>query len=435
MATSTRKVYRQGFSETIGDFISVVTTADGDAAFLTIVSSAFLGLDGGADDDIFEGWYALIADSNSLADGESRRIAAYVPNPDAATIRVANAYSGTIESGVTVELHRYNPVDKHLVLGQALNQLSRDLALPVRDESIIVDNLLLNTGFEETIVSGVHPSWTNVGSPTVTQEGTIVRHGNSSAKVVASGAVGQLTQAPTVNVDEITTEDAEHNRWVFATAATTARIRIDFGSVIVNSSYHTGKDQWEYLEVEAAVPAGATQIQAICEVADGGTGYFDIGHLSVDAIYDYALPASIVGDPTSIEQQQDEDHPEGPYYPIPDHGAPTEGLILRIRGRGVLSVPTTDSETTEIGEPQLQLLYAYAEMLLWRMLASPARSAGLDRGSLLDASAGAAAQVAVLKAQKGMRTPGMAAQRHRENWNVQGDGDERKIVFTQPRGR
>lgn len=434
MATSTRTVYSKGFSESIGDFVSVVTTADGDAAFLTIVSSAFLGLDGGTDDDIFEGWYARIADSGSTANEESQRIAAYIPDPDAATVRVASPFSVTIESGITIELHRYNPVDKHNVLGQALNQLSRDLALPVRDESIIIDNLLTNSDFETFSTANVPDGWTIVGSPTVTEENTIVRHGTSSVKVVAGGAVGRLTQAPQVNVDEMTAEDAEHDRWVYATAANTARLGIDFGSSIVFSSYHTGQDQWEYLELESAIPPAATQIKAICEVAANGTGYFDIGHLSVDAIYDYALPSSLVGDPSSIEMQVNEDHPEGPYYPIPDGGRPVEGMILRVRGKGVLSVPTTDSGTTEIGEPQLQLLYAYAEMLLWRMLASPARSAGQDRGSLLDAAKGAAAQVAVLRAQKGMVTPRTGAQRHRLNWVVQGDGSDRKIVFTQPRG-
>lgn len=434
MATTTRQVYTQGFSEGFGDFVSVVTTAAGDEAFLTIVSSAFLGLDGGGDEDTFEGWYARIADSTSSADGESRRVAGYIPNPDAATVSVANAYSVKIASGITVELHRYNPVDKHNVLGQALNQLSRDLALPVRDETIIVDNLLTNSDFETFSTANVPDDWTIVGSPTVTEENTIVRHGTSSVKVVASGAVGQLTQTPSVNVDEMTAEDTEHKRWVYATAANTARLAIDFGSSIVYSAYHSGQDQWEYLELESAVPPTATEITAIDEVAVNGTGYFDIGHLSVDPVYDYVLPSSITGDPTSIEQQGNEDHPEGPYYPIRDGGIPTEGRILRVRGKGVLSVPTTDSGTTEIGEPQLQLLYAYAEMLLWRLLASPARSAGQDRGSFLEAAKGAAAQVAVLKAQKGMVTPRTGAQRHRLNWVVQGDGDARKIVFTQPRG-
>ncbi len=412
----------------------MVTTADGDAAFLSLVSSAFLGLDGGGDEDTFEGWYGLIADSSSSANGESRRVAAYIPDPDAATVRVASAYSVQIESGVTVELHRYNPVDKHVVLGEALNQLSRDLARPVRDETIIVDNLLTNSGFEDFTTADVPDDWTIIGSPTVTEENTIVRHGTSSVKVVASGAVGQLTQSPSVNVDELTAEDAEHNRWVYATAPNTARVRIDFGTSIANSAWHSGRDQWEYLEVESAIPTGATEVTAICEVADGGTGYFDIGHLSVDPVYDYAMPSSIVGDPSSIEMQINEDKPEGTYNPIPDHGTPTEGMILRVRGQGVLSVPTTDSGTTEIGEPQLQLLYAKAEELLWLMLASPARSAGQDRGSLLDAADRAARRVLVLLAQKGMVTPRTGAQRHRLNWVVQGDGALRKIVFTQPRG-
>jgi len=431
MATTTRLVYREGFSRSIGDFISVVTTADGDAAFETIISSAFLGLDGGTDDDSYEDWYALIADSTSSADGESRRIVAYVPDPDAPTIRVASAFSVTIESGVTIELHRYNPVDKHDVLGRAINQLSRDLALDVTDESIVVDNVLLNTGFE-TFSSGF-TNWTEVGSPAVTQETTIVRHGDSSAKVVASGAAGQLTQAPTINIDEITTETGKHERWVYSTEANAARLQIDYGSSIVSSSYHSGRDQWELLEVNKAVDTAATQAKGICDVADGKTGYFDIGGLSFGPVYNYDLPTSIVGDIYRLEQQRDKRITEGGYYPIRDHGVPFEGMILRLKGQGVLSVPTTDSGTTEIGEPQLQLLYAYAGMLLWQLFASPTRSAGLDRSGFDLAAKESADLVAVLKGQRGMVSPQMGAQRHRNNWIVQGNGYTRELVFTQPR--
>jgi hypothetical protein len=433
MATTTRQVYREGFSRSIGDFISVDTTGDGDAAFTTIVSSAFLGLDGGTDDDAYENWYALIADSTSSADGESRRIESYVPDPDAPTVRVASAFSAQIISGITIELHRYNPVDKHDVLGRAINQLSRDLALPVLDESIVVDNVLVNTGFELFTTANVPDDWTIVGSPMVTEENTLVRHGTSSVKVVASGAAGQLTQAPTINVDELTNEQANAARWCYATEPNTVRLRTDFGSSIASSSFHSGKDQWEYLEVEKAVPDTATQVKMICEVADGGTGYFDIGHLSLGPVYDYDLPTSIVGDIYRLEQQRDERIAEGGYYPIPDDGRPSEGMILRLKGQGVLSVPTTDSGTTEIGEPQLQLLYAYAGMLLWQLFASPARSAGLDRSGFDLAAKESADLVAVLKGQRGMISPAMGAQRHRNNWIVQGDGSSRKLVFTQPR--
>lgn len=433
MATTTRQVYREGFSRSIGDFISVDATADGNAGSNTIVSSAFLNLDGGTDDDTFENWYALIADSTSGGDGESRRVQSYVPDPDAPTIRVASAFSVQIISGVTIELHRYNPADKHDVLGRAINQLSRDLAKDVLDESIVVDNVLANTGFELFTTVNVPDDWTIVGSPTVTEENTIVRHRTSSVKVVASGADGQLTQAPTINIDEITTEQADAARWCYATEPNTVRLRTDFGTSIVNSPFHSGRDQWEYLEVEKTVPSTATQVKQICEVADGGTGYFDIGHLSLGPVYDYDLPTSIVGDIYRLEQQRNQLITEGGYYPIPDGGWPSEGLILRIKGQGVLSVPTTDSGTTEIGEPQLQLLYAYAGMLLWQLFASPARSAGLDRSGFDIAAKESADLVAVLKGQKGMISPAMSAQRHRNNWIVQGDGSSRKLVFTQPR--
>ena len=155
MATTTRAVYTQGFSESIGDFVSVDTTLAGDAAGFTVTSNAFLGLIGGEDTDAFEGMYAKIADSDSGANGEVRRISAYIVDPDAPTFRVTRAFSIQIVSGITVEIHRYDPADKHIVLAQALNQLSRDLALPVRDETIIVDNLLTNSDFETFTVANV----------------------------------------------------------------------------------------------------------------------------------------------------------------------------------------------------------------------------------------------------------------------------------------
>lgn len=432
MATTSGSALRQALSENAGDFISVDTTADGNSDGLTIVSDSFLNQDNGGDTGAFERWYALIADSDSSADGESRRIADYVVDPDAPTVRVEVAFSVQIVSGITVELHRYNPVDKRNVINQSIQELYPDLYLPVRDESLIVDNLLSNSDFE-TFSSGF-TGWTVVGSPTVTQETTIVMHGDSSAKVVASGAAGQLTQAPTINIDEITNETAEAERWCYATEANTVRIRLDFdGSNFANSPYHSGKDQWERLEVEATVPTNATQVKAICEVADGGTGYFDLGWLSLGAIFKYTLPTSIITGPYKIIQQHDEDDVDGPFYQIIDGHVPIEGRLLRVEGKGVLSQPSTDSATTEVGEPQVRLIVAYAEMLLWRLLASPARSAGRDRQGYVDTAKEAADKVAVLKAQKGMKTPPMGAQRHRDSWHMETDSSGRFIVFSQPR--
>ena len=207
---------------------------------------------------------------------------------------------------------------------------------------------------------------------------------------------------------------------MYATEPNTARLRLDFGSSISNSPYHSGRDQWELLELDAAVPKTATQVKQICEVAANGTGYFDHGWLAVGGIYEYTLPSSIITGPHRVTQQADEDDIDGPYYEIPDGGSPTTGRLLRVQGMGVLSRPTTNTGTTEVGEPQVRLIVAYAEMLMWRLMASPARSSMQDRQGYTDAGRDAAVKVAVLKGQHGTKTPRMGAQRHRGSWHLEG---------------
>ena len=433
LAETTLQTMRQSLSENMGDFESFATTADGSAAFKSVISTALLDLLGGGDEDAFENFYLLVADSSSSADGESRRVANYVPDLDNPTLLFDRPFSVQIESGVTVELHRFDPTDKGNAIRQAIRELQGDLYLNIRDESLIVDNLLSNSGFE-TFSSGF-TGWTEVGSPTVTQETTIIRHGSGSAKVVAAaGAAGQLTQAPTINIDELTNETARTKRWVYATAANTARLRLDWdGSNFANSSYHSGRDQWELLEIEAAVPSTATQVKAICEVVANGTGYFDLGWLKVLPVYQYTIPTALLQGPRHVHQQANEDHTEGPYYPIPDDGIPTEGRILRLRGKGILSQPTTDSGTTEVGEPQTQLIVAYAKMLMYRLMASPARSAQQNRQGYIDSAKDAAGEVAILKAQRGIVMPPLGAQRHRGSWHVEQDDTQRLLVFDRAR--
>lgn len=421
----------QSLAESMGDFESLATTADGSASGRAVISTALLNLDGGGDPDAFENFYLRVADSSSSADEEVRRVSSYVPDLDNPTLIVERPFSVQIDSGVTVQLSRFNPADRRNQIRRAIRELYSDLYLPIRDETLIVDNLLSNSGFE-TFSSGF-TGWTEVGSPTVTQETTIVMHGDGSAKVVASGAAGQLTQAPSININEITVETARSKRWCYATDANAVRIRLDWdGSNFANSSYHSGKDQWELLEVEAAVPTTATQVKHICEVADGFTGIFDVGYLAVGPIFRYTLPTSIITGPHRVAQQADMDDVDGPYYPFSDGEVPTEGRILRLTGKGVLSQPSTDSGTTEVGEPQTQLIVAYAKLLFYRFMASPARSAQQNRQAYIDAARDAAGEVAILKGQEGITMPPMGAQRHR-TWHLEADSSNRYLVFDRAR--
>lgn len=436
MATTTLISLQQSLSENIGDHESFDTSANGDSQGKTVVASALLNLPNGVDEDAFEDQYIEINDTDATqADGEVRRIDAYVADPDNPTPRMQSAFSEQIKSGITVILHRFNPVDKKNVIRQALLELYSDgLYNPIKDETLIVDNLLTNSGFE-TFASSAFTGWTTVGSPTLTRETTIVMHGSSSAKIVSSGsAVGQLTQAPSINIDELTNDQVESKRWVYATEPNTARMRLDFGnSVFSNSVFHSGRDQWELLELDASVPVAATQVKQICESAISGTSYFDHGWMAVGRIYEYTLPSSIITGPHRVTQQADEDDVDGPYYEIPDGWRPTTGRLLRVQGKGVLSQPTTNTGTTEIGEPQVRLVVAYAEMLLWRLMASPARSSRQDRQGYIEAGRDAAAKVAVLKAQPGMKTPPLGAQRHRDSWHLETDSNGKILVFSRPR--
>lgn len=435
MAETTLISMQQSLSENIGDHELFNTSADGDSQGFTVVASTLLNLTGGVDTDAFEGFYLEINDSDATAaNGEVRRIDTYVADLDNPTLRMQSAFSEQIKSGITVILHRFNPVDKKNVIRQGIAELYPDLYLPIRDETLIVDNLLTNSGFE-TFASSAFTGWTKVGSPTLSLETTIVMHGSGSAKIVSSdSAVGQLTQAPNINIDELTNDQVESKRWVYATEPNTARLRLDFGgSNFSNSVYHSGRDQWELLEVDASVPVAATQVKQICEVAASGTGYFDHGWLAVGRIYEYPLPASIITGPHRVLQQADEDDVDGPYYEIPDGWKPTTGRLLRVQGYGVLSRPTTNTGTTEVGEPQVRLIVAYAEMLLWRLMASPARSSRQDRQGYIDAGRDAAVKVAALKGQRGMKTPQMGAQRHRGSWHLETDGSGKVLVF--PRAR
>jgi hypothetical protein len=272
-------------------------------------------------------------------------------------------------------------------------------------------------------------SWTKVGSPTVTAATTTKRHGTQSAKVVASGAVGQLTQAPTLNVDSVVDRSAVFKAWVYATAASTARLRLDWdGSAFENGDYHSGNDQWELLEASGDIPDSATQVKVICEVADGGTAYFDASFLAVEPIFKYTVPSSILKGPTFITQQYDESDPNGEYYPIGAGGA-RSGMRLRVEGYGALTETTADTGTVEVDSIRAELLATVAAENLLRTQAR--RRTGARKEELLDAAIDLRALSNELKGN-GTRMPRTGAQIPTD-YEIQEDASGRYIMLTKPR--
>ena len=144
MATTTRAVLRQRLSEAIGDYTTMTTTSAGAADGTTLVDSGIRNLSGGRDDDAFEGWYVLL--TSGAASGEIKRVLQSRESVNSITLQ--EAFSIQVASGITYELHRNDPALKHNAINRGIEELSSQIPLPLRDETLVVDNLLTNWDFE-----------------------------------------------------------------------------------------------------------------------------------------------------------------------------------------------------------------------------------------------------------------------------------------------
>jgi hypothetical protein len=412
----------QRLSENIGDYLALTATG---GSTTTVVDTALANYT--EDNGGIQGWVYIDDTTDDAApEGEIRRIknGASGYTASSKTITVNFAFTAGVASSDTYQLHRFDPVVKRDAINRALEELFPTLYLPIRNMTVMIDNILGNSAFE--YFSGGFSSWTEVGSPTVTQETGIARikYGNS-AKIIASGAIGQLTQQGNPsNLSAVTDRTARQKFWAFATTVNSVRIRIDFdgGTTFANSDYHTGAAQWELLEASDDVPGDAsTQVKTILEVADGNTGYFGPGYLALGHINKYGVDGSIVHGPHFVDQQASEDTPEGPYVPL---RRGIEGRLLRLRGMGVLSRPTSDTGTTEIDGIRINLVVAKAaEILFQRTKGNPN-----DERHSVDFWR---TEVARLENRPGIRMAPMAARDSGGFYHFEEDSDGNHIILDQ----
>lgn len=413
----------QALSEETRDYRSLLASSNGTTT--TIIDTSLANLPGGGDDDFCEDWYIKITEAGHNSVGQIRRISSYAQSSN--TITWLETIPTLLSSAEAYELHRYDPADKALALNQAIEKVIDDFYLPIRDETLVVDQRLAEWDFEND--SGGSPrftGWTEVGSPTVTKETSIIFHGTGSAKVVASGADGQLTQTRNQDVHEITNKQVTFRAWAFATAADKVRIRLDWdGSNFDNSIFHSGEDQWEQLTVTAQVPSTATQVKYICEVVDGSTGYFDAAYAYDVPIHRYTLPTAFVY--SHITQQVDESLPGGPFIGFGRGWLPVPGRILRVEGKTLLSTMATDAGTTELNAPQTRALAIYAAGLLYRMQVEDGASRETERFEKL--AQAKFDEYASLMQRPGMRMKRLGRTSMRDTAHIERDGTNNYLVF------
>jgi hypothetical protein len=423
MATTTRAVLRQRLSEAIGDYLSLTTTSNGTTDGSTLIDSGLRNLAGGRDDDAFEGWYVLVTSGD--ASGEIKRVLQSRQANNSLTLQ--EAFSAQIASTTTYELHRNDPTLKHNAISRGIEELSSQVPLPLRDETLVVDNLLTNWDFE-TFVSATttFTGWTSTGTPTLAQNTSLVIHGDGSGSIAATGATEGLYQTATVNANEVTNKQVTFECWVYATVADAVRIRILWGSASYEShDYHSGTDQWELQSIQVTVPTSATEITAILEVTTGNTGIFDACWMSVRPLYKYTIPASIIRGPHYVYQQLDRHNPTGTYVPVIRGTGPETGRILRLEGKGVLTRPSSDTATVEVGEPYVNVIVAYAAMFYNRVLLAQASQQQRARYSEDMQMWGQEANSLVRE----LKPARMSAQRSDYTWHTEEDSDGRYLVF------
>jgi hypothetical protein len=429
MAT-TRTVLRQRLSEALGDYWSSTTTGSGDS--VTLVDTDLRRLFGSNDEPA--GWWILM--TSGAASGEVRRVkfsSGYTAS--SGTAIVSDDFSASTGSGSTYEIHRISPEQKNNAINRAAELLfTRGLYLPVVDETLVVDDLLLNGNMET--FSGGFTSWATFGSPTVTAETSRVIQGSSAAKIVAAGSDEGIEQNrfAAININEHVNKTLHFQGHVFAAAANAARLRVTFdGSTFTSSSYHGGSDEWEgpsSMYVQVSIPTDATELTFTLDVANGNTAYFDDlrAWIGGHKIRRYTIPTTFRRGPNYVLYQANNNETYGTYAPL--HRRPPQGSRLRLVGSNVLSRPSTEAGTMEVEDDAIELIVARAAQYLCQMLSGNplSNTAEIYRGEEAKWNAAVERILAtggVLPARMGSELP--------TEWYIEEDGEARYLVLDKSR--
>ena len=365
MAT-TLTVLMQRVLESIGEYRALSVTS---APSTTVITDTKLRRYAAVADVFNDRWwvYWTLLSGAAVAAADQKRLLI-----DSTTTTATMETATTITAAAdTYLLMPFDPDFVKNAISRAAEYLfHRGLHVPVYDHSLIVDNLLANSNFTGSVTSNAFTSWTRGGSATVTAETTIVRIGSQSAKMVGTAAADGQYQAPHVGQDEMTGKTAYLAGHLLCATADKARLRINWDDTNYESyAYHSGKDQWEFQKISVAIPATATKVEARC--SSEGTAYFNQVALCVDPINRYTIPSAFLKGPYQVLQQVDERlvGTDGDYLPLSNTNRPVRGRTLRLLGKGMLTLPSADTDTMEVSEDQVRLLVARAAMELYSILA------------------------------------------------------------------
>ncbi len=419
MAQMTRAELRERLGKATGFFYSGKATGSGTTTSLE--DTQIQRYDAGR---LKNKWLYIVSASEGDLEGVARRISSV----SGSTITVVAAFVDDTKAPAvddTYEILEHDPLLYHDATAQSLRTLypgdnQKGLWRRVIDESIIVDNLLYNSSFED----GASSAWTATAGTWTFSNSLRRMHGRRSAFSNATSSASQLSQDifAQVNIRDMVGKTLRVRGWIFSNTASSTRFRVTFdGSTFVDGSYHPGSGEWVYdTSLNVVIPEGATEMTVYCEVANG-EAYFDLVAAWIERLSRYPMSNDFApSGPHQVWQQRYEDSPEGPYEVL-QRGI--SGRLLRLEGMGPLTVPEEDGGTTEVDDIEGQLVVAEAAYHLYRRLA--AEEPGSREQHLGDSRWW---QNEASNLRNALGRPGMSA--HSRDWWRMDDGDPRRIVLT-----
>jgi hypothetical protein len=270
----------RGFSEFINDYFSSETTAAGNAGGTTLIDATLKRYQSKR----LQGRFVRVTDS-----GDNQYITRAISSNDGSTgvVDLVQAFPSQIVSGVSYEIHKFNPEDKFRALDEAMIDSLDSVYQLVYDETITADgttdtfktppNIELGpiTVYEENPAPVANILWNFLNSPI----GDSTNYWTASAGVTAStvetnysdmlipkydygatileiaaSTASSYSQTVANMVDNVTAELAAGRTmsfcmWVYSVVPNRAYLSIEDDEGTVTSDYHGGRG-WQLLSIQ-----------------------------------------------------------------------------------------------------------------------------------------------------------------------------------------
>lgn len=387
--TTALQAIREQLARRIGAYVEGTTSSAGVSGGTTLVASAL----GDRPNDYYIGWYVRPTSGSYLV---TKIVSDFVQS--SGTITVTAAWAGQIANSTTFELHKFNPDDLDVAIKEVLVSLYPYLHKKYYDDSIITQSWLRNGGFEWLSGTTVL-NWAGSNSTLATETSTILL-GARSLKTTATAANSfvQQSESQVAKLLDMRGNTATFRCRVLTSTASHARLRIiavdNAGTTTSDySDYHSGSGRWELLEAELGIPSNVRTLSfRLYGDVDATVAYWDGARAFGPVAYTYYLPPSGWADITHFDYSGPGKNEETGadacddrgidmdtivpiyQYDIYDDGTDKQlrvhqilptGRKLILRGLGYLTQPASDSATTEVDVPRVDLVVAKAAHWLY----------------------------------------------------------------------